>query len=125
MNAPVFVSILRSTLLPFIKDIYPDGHHFIQDNDPKHCSKLAQKFYKEEGVIWWPTPLESPAKHPIVNLRHELKEYIMQEVKPTSKAELIAGINETVTVEKCQKYIGHLKKVIPAVAECKGAATGY
>ena len=128
MNAPLFVSILRSTLLPFIKDIYPDGHRFIQDNDPKQCSKLAQKFYKEEGVIWWPTLPESPDMNPIENLWHELKEYIRQEVKPTSKAELIAGIKafwETVTVEKCQKYIGHLKKVIPAVVECKGAATGY
>ena len=104
MNAPLFISILRSTLLPFIKDIYPDGHRFIQDNNPKYCSKLAQKFYKEEGVNWWPTPPESPDMNPIVNLWHELKEYIRREVKCTSKAELIAGIKafwETVTVKEC------------------------
>ena len=128
MNASLFISILRSTLLPFIKDSYPDGHRFIQDNNPKHCSKLARKFYDEEGVNWWPTPPESPDMNPIENMWHELKEYIRREVKPTSKSELISGIKafwETVTVEKCQKYIGHLKKVIPAVIECKGAATGY
>ena len=116
MNASLFISILRSTLLPFIKDIYPDGHRFIQDNDPKHCSKLARKFYNEEGVNWWTTPSESLDMNPIENMWHELKEYIRREVKPTSKAELIHGIKafwETVTVEKCQKYIGHLKKVIP------------
>ena len=47
---------------------------------------------------------------PIENLWHKLKEYIRREVKPTSKAELIAWIKafwETVTVERCQKYIGH------------------
>jgi len=32
---------------------------------------------------------------------------------------------ETVTGEKCRKYIRHLKKVIPRVIELEGAATGY
>ena len=41
MNAPLFISILRQSLIPFIKDIFPDGHRFVQDNDPKHCSKHA------------------------------------------------------------------------------------
>lgn len=53
---------------------------------------------------------------------HELQEYIRREVKPTLKADLIAGIKEfweTETVEK------HLMTVIPAVVECQGAATGY
>ena len=39
--------------------------------------------------------------------------YIRKEEKPTSNAEMIAGMKafrEMVTVEKCQKYIGHLKK---------------
>ena len=49
MNAPLFISILKHSLLPFIKDVYPDGHRFIQDNDPKHCSLLARKVYEEEG----------------------------------------------------------------------------
>ena len=43
MNAPLFICILRSSLLPFINDIYPDGHRFVQDNDPKHCSRLHGK----------------------------------------------------------------------------------
>jgi len=32
---------------------------------------------------------------------------------------------ETMDEQKCQKYIGHLKKVIPKVIELNGNATGY
>ena len=59
---------------------------------------------------------------------HELKEFIYREVKPKTKGELIEGIKcfwETVTVEKCTKYVRHLKKVIPRVIELQGDATGY
>ena len=31
----------------------------------------------------------------------------------------------TVSVEKCRKYIGHLKKVIPKIIEVNGEATGF
>ena len=128
MNAPLYISILKASLLPFIKEVYPDGHRFVQDNDPKHCSKAARDFYSEAGINWWPTPPESPDLNPIENLWHELKEYIRREKKPKTKQELIDGIKEfwaTVTADKCQRYIGHLKKVIPAVIECEGSATGY
>ncbi len=60
MKAPMFVSIIRLSFLPFIQDIFPNGHRFVQDNDPKHCSKVAGKFYEDEGINWWPTPLNLP-----------------------------------------------------------------
>ena len=44
------------------------------------------------------------------------------------KEELIDGIQkfwETVDQAKCEKYIGHLRKVIPKVIELEGSATGY
>ena len=46
----------------------------------------------------------------------------------TLKSELVDGIVqfwETVSVEKCRKYIRHLRKVIPRVIELEGGATGY
>ena len=34
MDGESYVSILRQTLLPFLCEVYPDGHRFMQDNDP-------------------------------------------------------------------------------------------
>ena len=78
MNAPLFTSILTSTLVPFITEEYPDGCHLIQDNDPKHCSRHASSFYEDEEIHWKKTPAESSDLNPIECLWHELKEYIRE-----------------------------------------------
>lgn len=100
----------------------------LKDNDPKHTSRVAKDFFREHNINWWQTVPESPDLNPIENLWHELKEYIRRNVKPRTKEELVDGIKEfwkTVDATKCQKYIRHLRKVIPKVIEVNGAATGY
>ena len=130
MAAPLYIRILELTLLPFIQQKFPppNTHRYMQDNDPKHTSRAAQYFYSTSGINWWRTPAESPDLNPIENLWHELKEYIRREVKPTTKLELVNGINafwSTVDENKCFHYINHLRKVIPKVIEVNGEATGY
>ena len=78
MNAPVYTKILEEFLVPFIRDVYPSGHKFMQDNDPKHTSCLAQDFFLQNAINWWPTPPESPDANPIENMWHELKVCIHQ-----------------------------------------------
>ncbi len=102
----------QNTLVPFVNEVYPDGHRLMADNDPKHTSIHAREWQVENSINWWRTPAESPDLNPIENLWHELKEYIRREVKPTKKEELVNGIKafwKTIDVRKCCKYIRHLK----------------
>ena len=57
--------------------------------------------------------------NPVELVCHELKEYIRRKVKPWSKQELIDGIKAfwKTTTAKCQRYLGHLKKVIKCKQE--------
>ena len=128
MDANLYTEILRTTLLPFIASKFPRGHCFMQDNDPKHVSRLAKDFFQDNGINWWRTPPESPDLNPIENLWHELKEYIRRQVKPRTKEQLVDGIKEfwaTVDSDKCRKYIRHLRKVIPAVINLNGEPSGF
>ena len=128
MTAERYIDILEKSLLPFLGEVFPDGHKFLQDNNPKHTARLTQQWMEDNNVNWWKTPAESPDMNPIKCLWHEMKEHIRSEVKPMTKSELVQGITEfwaTVDAAKCRKYIGYLKKVLPAVIEQKGAATGH
>ena len=73
MDRFLYMEILEKTCLPFIQDVYPDGHWFMADNDPKHTSKDAIQYLADNGIYWWRTPAESPDLNPIENLWHELK----------------------------------------------------
>ena len=60
MDGDMYVDILQRTLIPFITEVYPDGHRFIhrfiQDNDPKYKSKRATDCIKVNDVNWYCTP---------------------------------------------------------------------
>ena len=47
MDAELYTTILRHSLLPFPREVYPAGHRLMQDNDPKHTSRRAVQFFNE------------------------------------------------------------------------------
>ena len=52
MDANLYVEILDSTLLPFIRHAFPDGCcRFMQDNDPKHTSNRAKEYFEGMGSV--------------------------------------------------------------------------
>jgi hypothetical protein len=114
--------------VPFIQRHYPDEHRFQQDNDPKHTSRWAQAYFEEGGINWWHTPASSPDLNPIENIWGSMKQYLRTNVKSKNIEELKAGVREfwrTLTPAVCQKYIRHLKKVIPKVTQEDGGPSGY
>jgi len=83
MDAPVCINVLEKTLLPFLRDVYPDGHCFMQDNNPKHAS-TGRCFLKYNEVTWCKTPPESPDLNPIENMWHELRRKVKPRIKDES-----------------------------------------
>ena len=116
MKANFYVTqILTNGLLPFIRETFPDGHRFQQDNNPKHTSRFAA--------------LSSKTTTSTSGRRHDFKHYLRSVIKPITKDELVEGISrfwdEKVDAAKCSKYIGHLQTFLPIVLARQGKALGH
>ena len=123
-----YCDILQDTLLPFVKNVFPHGHRFQQDNDPKHTSNYTKCYLEQHGINWWKTPAESPDLNPIENVWGSMKYFLRHQYKPTNLNSLQEGIKQfwmSMTPEVCRRYINHLHKVIPKVVDVDGAASGY
>ncbi len=51
MDRYLYVDILN-TLLPFVNNVYPDGHRLMADNDPKHNSIYAREWLIDNNINW-------------------------------------------------------------------------
>ena len=77
------------------------------------------------GINWWDVmPPESPDINVIEKVWHQLKQWLRNVHKPQNKEELIQGIgkfwSEKMTVDQCQRYIGHINKVLPEIIGVEG-----
>ena len=67
MDAEQYVAILEQGLLQSIEEsgILEDNTIFQQDNNPKHISKRAQKWFEEQKIKLLDQPAQSPDLSPI------------------------------------------------------------
>ena len=122
MDAPLYVNILKGFLVPFIqKHFEGTNYRFMQNKDPKHTSRIAKAFYKEEGTNWWLTPASSADFNPIKRVWRELTYFFAREAKLMTKKELVGGIkafwSNAMTAAKCQREIEHTHVVLPKIID--------
>lgn len=100
-----------------------------QDNDPKHTSKLAQKWFIDNHVNLLPWPSQSPDLNPIEHVWHQLKLRLsLYPTRATSIRELWNRCEvewAKFTPELCQRYISSMPARVQAVIEAKGGHTKY
>jgi len=91
MDAEVYTDILDNYLLPTMEyyGLQADSIIFQQDNDSKHTSKAASKWFENNGIEVLEWPPQSPDLKPIENLFEYLKQKLSSyETEPNGMLEL-------------------------------------
>lgn len=131
MDAKQYVSILEDGLLGSIGKLKMMEGEFIfqQDNDPKHTSKLAQKWLEDQNITVLDWPAQSPDLNPIEHLWTTLKRKILDYEVPAKGVWELWERTSTewgnITEEDCQGLIESMPRRLQAVIRAKGGNTKY
>lgn len=126
MKKEQYHQILCKHAVPCGKRLIGNGFVMQQDNDPKHTSKLCQKYLttkeaaNELKSMEWPP--QSPDCNPIELLWDELDRAV-RKMCPTSEKHLMKSLQDAwnaITSEKLQKLIDRMPKVCRAVLKARG-----
>jgi hypothetical protein len=131
MDAELYEEILEDHVFQTLEYYDLDSSNFIfqQDNDPKHTSKRAKKWFEDHEVQLLDWPAQSPDLNPIEHLWHILKMCLQQyENPPKGIQELWERVQEEwekIPKEECVNLINSMPRRIKAVLKAKGGHTKY
>jgi len=100
---------------------------FQQDNDPKHISKLARKFFQNNNIRLMEWPAQSPDLNPIENLWADVKSAVSK-AKCSNNNQLWDVVQHTwkaIPLKRCQDLVDSMKRRCKAVIQNKGYTTKY
>ena len=102
---------------------------FQQDNDPKHMSGKATKWFEDNNIQVLGWPAQSPDLNPIEHLWTYLKEELKKYPAPPREVHelwdrLVVEWNK-IPAEICQRLIESMPRRIEAVIRAKGGHTKY
>ena len=131
MDAVQYTAILEESLLGSFTDrrVKPRNIVVQQDNDPKHTSKRAKTWFRENNITLLPWPACSPDQNIIEHCWDYVDDRVRErEVKPANLEELWEALQEE-WAKIPLSYIRHLYKSIPrrinGIIENKGSWTKY
>lgn len=127
MDPYQYLDILKNKMEPYVFEYMPISFIFMQDNDPKHTSKLVKDWFSKECIPVLDWPAQSPDLNPIENLWNDVKCAIaIQKFKNLD--DLWTGIQNawySIPKERCRNLISSMPRRWQAVLENKGFSTKY
>ena len=131
MDAELYTNILGDEFLQSLEYYGMDVNKIIfqQDNDPKHTSHTAQKWFENNGVEVLDWSAQSPDLNPIEHLWQHLKRQLAKyENSPVSIYELWERVEtewNNIPPQICLDLIASMPRRVDAVLKAKGGYTKY
>jgi len=122
MDAVGYCELLSTNLMASVTKMNLNDFIFMQDNDPKHKSKLAMKWFERNNVKLLDWPAQSPDMNPIENLWRNIKVKVAEN-SPRTLGELKIEIMkcwDQISKNECEKLAMSFRKRVPMLYRAKG-----